>query len=62
MVPISEPTDLQDRGRRTPIVHAERPDLFRGELTEVQQKVASMWKTVYGSEVVQGKEAVYFLA
>ena len=40
------------------IVHAKRLDLVREELTEVQQKVTSMWKMVYGSEVARGKEAV----
>ena len=40
-------------------VHAESPNLVREELTEVQQRVAGMWKTVYGSEVARGKEAVF---
>jgi hypothetical protein len=41
------------------IVHAKRLDFVREELTEVQQKVTSVWKTVYGSEVARGKEAVF---
>ena len=28
-------------------------------LTEVQQKMATMWKTVYGSEVARGEEVVF---
>ena len=41
------------------IMHAESPNLVREELTEVQQGVAGMWKTVYRLEVAQGKEAVF---
>ena len=41
------------------VVRAGRLDLVREELTEVQQKVASIWKTVYGSEVARGEEAVF---
>ena len=33
-------------------------DLVREGLTEVQQKMATIWKTVYGSEVAKGEEAV----
>ena len=35
-------------------------DLVREGLTEVQQKMATIWKTVYGSEVTKGKEAVLY--
>jgi hypothetical protein len=41
------------------VVGAGGLDSVRGGLGEVQQKVAAMWQTVYGSEVARGKEAVF---
>lgn len=41
------------------VVGAGGLDSVRGGLGEVQQKVAAMWQTVYGSEVAWGKEAVF---
>ena len=35
-------------------------DLIREGLTEVQQKMATIWKTVCGSEVTKGEEAVLY--
>ena len=40
------------------LVMAEGLDLVREGLAEVQQKMASVRKTVYGSEVVKGGEVV----
>ena len=37
------------------VVGAGGLDSVRGGLGEVQQKVAAMWQTVYGSEVARGK-------
>ena len=34
-------------------------DLVREGLAEVQQKMAGVWKTVYGSELVKGEEVVF---
>jgi hypothetical protein len=41
------------------VVGAGGLDSVRGGLGEVQQKVAAMRQTVYGSEVARGKEAVF---
>jgi hypothetical protein len=35
-------------------------DLVREGLAEVQQKMATVWQTVYGSEVTKGEEAVLY--
>ena len=41
------------------VVKAGGLDSVREGLKQVQQKVAAMWQTVYGSEVARGKEAVF---
>ena len=41
------------------IVKAEELGSVREGLAKVQQKVAAMWQTVYGSEVAMGKEVVF---
>ena len=51
--------DQQLADLESEVVKAEGLDSVREGLEEVQQKVASMRKTVYGSEVAQGKEAVF---
>ena len=42
------------------IVKAGGLDLVQEGLMEVQQKMATIWKTVYGLEVAKGEEAVFF--
>ena len=46
--------DQRLAGLENCIVQADGLDLIREGLTEVQQKVASVWRTVYGSEVARG--------
>ena len=48
--------DQRLAGLENGIVQAGGLDLVREGLAEVQQKMASVWKTVYGSEVVMGEE------
>ena len=43
-------------GLENGIVQAEGLDLIQEGLAEVQQKVANVWRTVYGSEVARGEE------
>ena len=50
--------DQRLAGLESGIVQAEGLDLVREGLAEVQQKMASVWRTVYGSEVVRGEEVV----
>ena len=49
---------LADHDLENDIVKAGGPDLIQEGLTEMQQKTASIWKTVHGSEVAEGEEAV----
>ena len=51
--------DQRLAGLENGIVQAEGLGLIREGLTEVQQKVASVWRTMYGSEVAQGEEALF---
>ena len=50
--------DQRLAGLESGIVQAEGLDLVREGLAEVQQKMASVWRTAYGSEVVRGEEVV----
>jgi len=50
--------DQRLAGLESGIVQAEGLDLVREGLAEVQQKMAGVWRTVYGSEVVRGEEVV----